>query len=211
MLHPHPKPSHIDTTKAVVASLAQQAAAPSSHPSHPSQSSQSASAPAQVVVTEADCVAKAVLRIKKPVAEVFNAVVQPELMSQYFISQSTGPLVAGTSVIWTFGDFNVSKEVQVLEVVDNERIVLGWNATGPTNRVELQFSDVSTAAGQCTLVKVREKCLPLDDTAVKRVKGQTYGWVHFLFTLKAFVELGVNMRAGSLEPSDMAWDAGVDF
>jgi uncharacterized protein YndB with AHSA1/START domain len=156
---------------------------------------------AEVVLTEEDVTVKVCLRVKKPVPEVFTAVVQPELMSQYFISEGSAPLVAGTTVTWTFADFNAVKEVKVLEMVENERIVLLWNAAGVDNRVELHFS---VPVEGVTLIKIRESCLPLDAAAVQRVRGQTYGWTHFLFTLKAFVELGVNLRVGSVDPADMA-------
>ena len=65
-------------------------------------------------------------RIAKPVAEVFDAVVNPTKLSGYFttINGASAPLVAGTTVTW-WGDV----PVEVDEVEQNSRIVLRWDAT----------------------------------------------------------------------------------
>ncbi|MFZ1049983.1 MAG: hypothetical protein WBP65_23665 [Candidatus Sulfotelmatobacter sp.] len=42
-------------------------------------------------------------RILKPVNEVFDAVVDPKKMSNYFISGASGPIKVGR-VEWEFGD-----------------------------------------------------------------------------------------------------------
>src|SRR5690606_13538208 len=64
-------------------------------------------------------------RIGKPVAEVFDAVVNPAKLSGYFttLGGASAPLVAGTTVTWW-----KTVPVEVDEVVPNERIVLRWDA-----------------------------------------------------------------------------------
>lgn len=68
-------------------------------------------------------------RIGKPVAEVFDAVVNPKKLSGYFttIGGASAPLVAGSGVVW-WGKV----PVEVDEVVKDSRIVLRWDATEPT-------------------------------------------------------------------------------
>ena len=48
-------------------------------------------------------------RIRKPVGEVFEAIVDPERMSKYFITGASGPMRAGTRVEWEFADVGVKR------------------------------------------------------------------------------------------------------
>ena len=56
-------------------------------------------------------------RILKPVNEVFDAVVDPKKMSNYFISGASGPIKVGR-VEWEFGDVGAKVPIDVLEVED---------------------------------------------------------------------------------------------
>ena len=49
----------------------------------------------------------AALQINKPVEEVFEAIVDPEKMTQYFISESTGRMETGATIIWKFPVFEI--------------------------------------------------------------------------------------------------------
>lgn len=41
-------------------------------------------------------------KILKPIAEVFDFVVNPQKLSNFFISGASGPLEEGASIIWFF-------------------------------------------------------------------------------------------------------------
>lgn len=49
--------------------------------------------------------AKAGLQIQKPITEVFEAIVNREHLTKYFISKSSGHLKTGEELFWEFGDF----------------------------------------------------------------------------------------------------------
>ena len=66
------------------------------------------------------------LKIQKPVAEVFDAVVNPTKLSGYFVESASGPLVAGKTVKWKFPEFPEKFDVVCQEVVKNDRIVFEW-------------------------------------------------------------------------------------
>src|SRR6188768_4556041 len=69
-------------------------------------------------------------RIAKPVAEVFEAVANPEQLSHFFTTGGAkGRLETGATVTWDFADFPGAFPVEVVEVVPNEKIVLRWNAS----------------------------------------------------------------------------------
>ena len=132
-------------------------------------------------------------RILKPVSEVFAAVVDPEQMSNYFISRASGPIKAGTTVIWEFADVGAKVSIDVLEVEENRKIVLESSALGPRMRTTIQFAPDGPDA---TVVTVTESKFPLTEEGVKRALGQNAGWTYTLCGLKAYVQFGINLRTG---------------
>ena len=68
-------------------------------------------------------------RIARPVHEVFEAVADPNKLSNYFTTGGAkGRLETGATVTWDFHDFPGAFPVEVVEVVPDERIVLKWEA-----------------------------------------------------------------------------------
>ena len=49
----------------------------------------------------------AALQILKPVNEVFEAIVDPIKMSNYFISKSSGKMEQGKQIMWQFPEFDL--------------------------------------------------------------------------------------------------------
>jgi len=45
------------------------------------------------------------LQIRKPVSEVFEAIVNPDKMSNYFISKSSGRIQESKEIKWRFPEF----------------------------------------------------------------------------------------------------------
>jgi uncharacterized protein YndB with AHSA1/START domain len=133
-------------------------------------------------------------RVLKPISEVFEAIVDPAHMSRYFISGASGPLEAGRTVIWEFADVGAEVPVSVVEVVPDRTIVLEGGS--PKTRTTIRLAPEDFAA---TLVTITESPFSMDEGGVKRALGQTAGWTHFLCSLKAYVQYGVNVRAGLKE------------
>ena len=68
-------------------------------------------------------------RIAKPVHQVFEAVADPDQLSEYFTTGGAkGRLETGATVTWDFADFPGAFPVEVVEVVPDEKIVLKWKA-----------------------------------------------------------------------------------
>jgi uncharacterized protein YndB with AHSA1/START domain len=132
-------------------------------------------------------------RILKPVGEVFAAVVDPDKMSHYFISGASGPLKAGTTVIWEFADVGAKVSIDVLEVEQNRKIILESSALGPRIRTTIQFA---AEGDDATVVTVTESAFPLTEDGVKLALGQNAGWTHTLCGLKTYVQFGINLREG---------------
>ncbi|WP_137392409.1 SRPBCC domain-containing protein [Rhodoligotrophos defluvii] len=135
------------------------------------------------------------LKIRKPAAEVFDAVVRPEKLSRYFVAAASAPLVAGTTVKWRFAEVPGEHDVIVREVAENQRIVLEWDAPSGDHliQVRMEFHPLDTGD---TMVRISES--GWRDTPEEREAshGNAGGWMHMMCCLKAYLEYGVNLRAG---------------
>jgi uncharacterized protein YndB with AHSA1/START domain len=135
-------------------------------------------------------------RIAKPVADVFDAVVNPTKLSFYFttIKGASAPLVAGTTVTW-WGDI----PVEVDEVVPPRRIVLRWDGSGTgakpryKTRIEMSFEPLDDEA---TFVTIAEEGWREDEAGRKRSYLNCEGWSQMLACMKAYLEYGINLREG---------------
>ena len=64
----------------------------------------------------------ATLQIQKPVEEVFEGIVNPEKMTKYFISESSGRLETGKNVIWKFPEFDEKFPLKEIKIETNRSI-----------------------------------------------------------------------------------------
>ena len=139
-------------------------------------------------------------KIQKPVADVFDAVYNPEKLSGYFTNGgSSAPLDEGTIVEWAFadnpGDEKLKFPVEVKQVIPNELIVLGWEgAKGLRTRVELHFEQTGPEE---TLVKISETGWRDTQDDLNSSYGNCMGWSQMLSAMKAYVEYGINLRTGA--------------
>jgi len=135
------------------------------------------------------------LKIQRPVAEVFDAVVRPEKLSGYFVKTASGPLEEGVTVKWSFAEVPQPFDVVVRQVVKNERIIFEWPAEdgGYNTRVEMAFKTLDDGA---TLVQISESGWRESEAGIKASYGNAGGWMHMLCSLKAYLEHGINLRAG---------------
>lgn len=148
-------------------------------------------------------------RVSRPVHEVFEAVADPAKLSAYFTTGgAVGRLETGATVQWDFADFPGAFPVHVVEVIQDEKIVLRWEASeGPPE-------DGAPVAGAGYMTTVTMTFAPLDDdtrtlvtiaeegwretpAGLKASYGNCMGWSQMLSALKASVEYGINLRTGA--------------
>jgi len=134
------------------------------------------------------------LKIRKPVGQVFEAVVDPKQLTGYFLQTSTGPLTPGAKVMWKFAEVADPFPVSVHEVVAGERIVLEWPAAGGhSTRVEMSFKPIDA---DNTLVQISESGWPESAEGLAASYGNAGGWMHMMTCLKGYLEYGINLREG---------------
>jgi uncharacterized protein YndB with AHSA1/START domain len=139
---------------------------------------------------------KAALQITKPANEVFEAIVNPEKMSNYFISKGSGKMEEGKQIIWKFPEFDMEFPVRIGKVERDKYISFRWEMDGLDLLVEIFLEPRGEKA---TLVTVTEKSRKNDEAGIKWLKGNTEGWANFLACLKAYLEYGINLRKGAFD------------
>ena len=141
-------------------------------------------------------------RIAKPVAEVFEAVVNPAQLSGYFTTGGAkGRLASGATVTWDFHDFPGAFPVYVTEVEQDRRIVLHWDAapgsmdpdeTGAARTtVTMTFEPLEDGR---TLVRITEEGWADREAGIKASYGNCEGWTGMLCAMKVWLEHGVQLR-----------------
>lgn len=80
---------------------------------------------------------EAMMLIRKPVSEVFEAFINPEITKHFWFTKSSGKLEENKSIVWEWEMYNASTTVMVKEIVQNEKIVFDWSS--PVRTVEFLF------------------------------------------------------------------------
>ena len=150
------------------------------------------SLPAESLLLTRVPIAETGMLIRKPVAHVFEAMVNPEMTTQFWFTRSSGRLVAGRTIRWDWEMYDVSIQVTAKVIALNHRIVIEWPGySGPTT-VEWTFAPLGNGT---TFVRVTESGFTGNgDQLVKYVADSTQGFTLMLAGLKAFLEHGVRLN-----------------
>jgi uncharacterized protein YndB with AHSA1/START domain len=139
---------------------------------------------------------KTAIQILKPVNEVFEAIVDPIKMSNYFISKSSGKMETGKQIMWQFPEFDMEFPIRVSKIIRDDYISYYWDVEGTELLVEMTLTPRGEGS---TIVTISEKSRANDEDGIKWLKGNTAGWANFLACLKAYLEYGINLRKGSFD------------
>ena len=143
-------------------------------------------------------------RMAKPVSEVFEAVVNPAHLSSFFTTGGAeGRLKTGATVTWDFKDFPGAFPVHVIEVEQDKRIVLRWDAAGDAAVPDMSGARQTTVTmtfeptddGR-TLVRISEHGWSETPEGLAASYGNCEGWAGMLCAMKAWLERGINLREG---------------
>ncbi|PSG90805.1 SRPBCC domain-containing protein [Aurantibacter aestuarii] len=135
----------------------------------------------------------ATIQIQKPVGEVFEGIVNPEKMTKYFISESSGRLETGKNVIWKFPEFNERFPISEIKIETNRSISFVWDPETVVNITLEKLPDNST------IVRVNENGKELNADNLKWALENSGGWANFLACMKAFLEYGIQLRKGAFD------------
>ena len=127
--------------------------------------------------------------IRKPVAEVFEAFINPEVTKHFWFTKGSARLEEGATVTWLWDMYHVSADVLVREIIPGAKISIDWG--DPVTHVDFHFSPVETH----TYVEIRNYGFTqTGDELAKTINDQTGGFTTVLDGLKAYMEYGIHLN-----------------
>lgn len=135
----------------------------------------------------------AIIQIQKPVEEVFEGIINPEKMTQYFISESSGKMETGKELIWKFPEFDATFPITKVKTETNHLISFVWD---PETVVRITLEKLEDNS---TIVRVHEGKKDLTDDNLKWALENSGGWANFLACMKAYLEYGIQLRKGAYD------------
>ncbi|MEQ8625527.1 MAG: SRPBCC domain-containing protein [Vicingaceae bacterium] len=138
-------------------------------------------------------VSNASIQIQKSIEEVFEGIVNPEKMTNYFISESSGRLESGKDLIWKFPEFPDEFPITKVKIDAKRSISFVWD---PETVVKITLEKLPN---KNTIVRVNENGKELNDQNLKWALENSGGWANFLASMKAYLEYNINLREGAFD------------
>lgn len=131
-------------------------------------------------------IAATAMLIRKPVAEVFEAFVNPAITSKFWFTKGSGRLQVGEQIRWDWEMYNHFELVTVKAIEVNKRILIEWDSYGTLTPVEWLFTSPSDTT---TFVSITNSGFGGDaDEVVKQTLDITEGFALVLAGAKAYLE-----------------------
>ena len=135
---------------------------------------------------------RAEMLIRKPVAEVFEAFVDPAITSQFWFTKGSGRLEPGKRVQWDWEMYGFSVQVDVKEVEQDKRIRVEWSGYDAPTIIEWVFTP---RVDDTTFVSVTNSGFQgTGDEVVAQAISATEGFSFVLAGLKALLEHNIDLR-----------------
>ncbi len=130
--------------------------------------------------------------IRRPVAEVFEAFVDPEITTKFWFTKGSGRLELGKQVRWDWEMYGISIPVTPKAIEPNARILIEWPGYSGPSDVEWVFKPQRDGT---TFVSITETGFTgSPDELVKQVADSTQGFSLVLAGLKALLEHEVRLN-----------------
>ncbi|MBO9617556.1 MAG: SRPBCC family protein [Niabella sp.] len=136
--------------------------------------------------------AAAAMLIRKPVAVVFDAFIDPEVTTKIWFTKSSGRLEEGKTVEWTWEMYNHSVTANVTHIEINKKIEIEWGNYAEKTRVVWEFTALDE---EQTFVSIVNSGFQGDtDQLIALVRDSTEGFTLVLAGLKALLEKGIQLN-----------------
>lgn len=136
--------------------------------------------------------AKTGMLIRRPVADVFEAFIDPDITTGFWFTRSSGRLEAGKQVQWDWEMYGISIPVTARAIEPDKRIVIEWPGHGTPTTVEWIFTSREDGT---TFVSITHSGFTGDgDALVRQATDSTQGFSLVLAGLKALLEHDVRLN-----------------
>jgi uncharacterized protein YndB with AHSA1/START domain len=136
--------------------------------------------------------AKAEFLIRRPVAAVFNAFVDPSVTTKFWFNKSSGQLESGKTLRWYWDICPEPTDVRVKALEANKRILIEWGSPEDFSTVEWLFTSRSN---DTTWVSITSSGFRGDgDSVVNQALDAMGGFTLVLAAAKIFLEHNINLN-----------------
>lgn len=130
------------------------------------------------------------MMIRKPVSEVFQAFIDPDITTKFWFTKSSGKLKVNKTITWKWEMYNVSSDVKVKEIIPNKKISMEWD--DPATTVDFEFTSLSD---ETTYVVIKNYGFSqTGDDLIEAIINNTGGFTTVLDGLKAYLEYGIELN-----------------
>lgn len=149
-------------------------------------------------------VVKTEMLIRKPVTEVFEAFIDPNITTKFWFTKSSGRLETGEHIQWEWEMYGVTTDVRVKEIENNKRIFIEWGESKNPTIVEWKFTSRTNNETYVTITN--SGFTGNGDDIVMQAIDAMGGFTMVLCGIKALLEHGIILNL----ISDKAPDAHVN-
>ena len=127
--------------------------------------------------------------IRRPVSEVFNAFIDPDVTKNFWFTKSSGKLEDGKTITWEWDMYGASTEVVVKKIIQDKLILTNWGK--PVTTVEYEFTEMDEG----TYVVIKNYGFDLTgDELIAAIKDNTGGFTTVLDGAKSWLEHGIRLN-----------------
>jgi uncharacterized protein YndB with AHSA1/START domain len=126
------------------------------------------------------------LKIEKPAKEIFEAIVDPIKIGNFWFSSSSERWEQGKTVTIRYDEYNAEGQIEILEMETNKKIVF-HDFDNHTVTITLEERSPSSTIMEVIEDGFNEK----DSELIEKLIDNKEGWVYALTCLKAYLEFGV--------------------
>ncbi|MFB3162097.1 SRPBCC family protein [Neobacillus sp. 179-J 1A1 HS] len=146
-------------------------------------------------------VVKAEMLIRKPVEEVYEAFINPEITTKFWFTKSSGRLEEGKTIRWDWEMYGVGDELFVKEMEKNKLIRIEW-----TDGTQVEWIFTPRADNQTFVSITNDGFSGSGDEMIARAIDSMGGYTMVLSGLKAYLEHNIQLNL----VADKAPDANVN-
>jgi uncharacterized protein YndB with AHSA1/START domain len=128
--------------------------------------------------------------IRRPVAEVFNAFIDPAITTNFWFTKSSGKLEVGKTVTWDWEMYGVSIPVLTKEIISDKLISTEWGE--PATTVDYEFTALTDDTTYVVIKNYGYR--ETGDELLQVIIDNTGGFTTVLDGLKAFMEHGIKLN-----------------
>ncbi len=136
--------------------------------------------------------AKAEMLIRKPIAEVFEAFINPEITNKFWFTKATGKLEEGKKVDWIWEMYQLTVPVLCKSIVANEHIQIEWGVGDNQSKAEWTFKALAPSKTFVTITNYDFQ--GSESELISKVIDSTGGFTMVLAGLKAWLEHGIELN-----------------